>query len=66
MTERLAEYTTVHSTMARARVPVAVSELHGGICGLLCAGGASAVPAWVEESDLQAVWEAFGGLVSER
>jgi len=35
--------------MARARVPVAVSELHGGMCGLLCAGGASAVPAWVEE-----------------
>lgn len=49
MTERLAEYTTVHSAMARARVPVAVSELHGGMCGLLCAGGAAAVPAWVEE-----------------
>jgi uncharacterized protein YgfB (UPF0149 family) len=35
--------------MARACVPVAVSELHGGMCGLLCAGGASAVPEWVEE-----------------
>ena len=49
MTERLAEYMTVHSAMARARVPVAVSELHGGMCGLLCAAGVSAVPAWVEE-----------------
>lgn len=35
--------------MVRARVIVAVSELHGGMCGLLCAGGAAAVPAWVEE-----------------
>jgi len=49
LTERFAEYATVHSAMTRARLPVAVSELHGGMCGLLCAGGASAVPAWVEE-----------------
>ncbi len=49
MTERLAEYTSVHLAMVRARVPVAVSELHGGICGLLCAGGASRIPEWVEE-----------------
>lgn len=48
MTEQLAQYTTLHSAMTRARVPVAVSELHGGMCGSLCAGGVSAVPAWVE------------------
>ena len=40
---------TVHSAMEGARVPVAVSELHGGICGSLCVGGVAAVPAWVEE-----------------
>ena len=40
---------TVHSAMEGACVPIAVSELHGGICGSLCAGGGAAVPAWVEE-----------------
>mgnify|MGYP002820156015 CR=1 FL=1 len=35
--------------MTQAQVSIAVSELHGGICGLLCAGGGSVVPTWVEE-----------------
>jgi len=49
LTERFAEYAVLHSAMTRAQVSIAVSELHGGMCGLLCAGGPSVVPTWVEE-----------------
>jgi len=49
LTERFAEYTVLHSAMTRAQVSIAVSELHGGICGLLCAGGGSVIPTWVDE-----------------
>lgn len=49
LTERLPEYATVSLAMTEAGVPVAVAELHGGLCALLCAGGAAAIPDWLEE-----------------
>ncbi len=36
-------------TMERANVSVDVSELHGGICGLLCSGNSTAVASWVDD-----------------
>lgn len=38
--------------------PMTVAELHGGFCGVLCAGGAGAATAWLEECVREADAEA--------
>jgi len=47
--DKLAKYAVVQMTLKRARVSIDVSELHGGMCGLLCAGDSAAVASWVED-----------------
>jgi len=43
------DYAALRDTLAGAGVIVALTELHGGVCGALCAGAASAAEQWVED-----------------
>jgi yecA family protein len=49
LVKKLAEYALVHMAMERARISIDVSELHGGMCGLLCSSDSTAVKSWVED-----------------
>lgn len=44
------DYAALRDSLASAGVVVALAELHGGICGALCAGAASAAERWVRDS----------------
>ncbi|MEO8463819.1 MAG: UPF0149 family protein [Gammaproteobacteria bacterium] len=43
------DYDTLRDSLAQAGAVVALAELHGGVCGALCAGGASAAAYWLED-----------------
>lgn len=43
------EYDTLRESLARAGAILALSELHGGICGALCASGPAAAETWLDE-----------------
>ena len=43
-------YEALDSTLSAAGIPMTLAELHGGLCGALCAGGADAVDDWVARS----------------
>ena len=49
MADKTFEYDEIHMTMERANVSVDISELHGGMCGLLCLGDSTAVASWIDE-----------------
>ena len=49
MADKIFEYDEIHMTMERANVSVDISELHGGMCGLLCLGDSMAVASWIDE-----------------
>ncbi len=49
MADKTFEYDEIHITMERANVSIDISELHGGMCGLLCLGDSTAVASWVED-----------------
>ncbi len=42
------DYRDLGEALADAGVPIAPAELHGGLCGTLCAGGDEAAQAWLE------------------
>jgi uncharacterized protein YgfB (UPF0149 family) len=42
------DFDSLCESLARAGAVVALAELHGGVCGALCAGGASAAVHWLE------------------
>ena len=44
------QYTPLSKTLEEAGVGLPLSELHGGLCGLLCAAGVGAADAWLQES----------------
>ena len=43
------DYDTLRDSLAQAGAVVALAELHGGVCGALCAGGAPAAAYWLED-----------------
>lgn len=43
------EYDALRESLARAGAILALSELHGGICGALCASGPAAAETWLDE-----------------
>jgi uncharacterized protein YgfB (UPF0149 family) len=44
------EYDALHESLVHAGVVLALPELHGGICGALCAGGPDDALRWVEQT----------------
>ncbi|HEX5046558.1 MAG TPA: UPF0149 family protein [Gammaproteobacteria bacterium] len=44
------EYDALHDSLVHAGVVLALPELHGAICGALCAGGAEAALRWLEQA----------------
>jgi uncharacterized protein YgfB (UPF0149 family) len=45
----LPEYDRLRDSLADAGAVVALAELHGGVCGALCAGGAPAAKRWLAD-----------------
>jgi uncharacterized protein len=43
------DYDRLRESLADAGAVVALAELHGGVCGALCAGGAHAARRWVKD-----------------
>ncbi|HUQ53370.1 MAG TPA: UPF0149 family protein [Gammaproteobacteria bacterium] len=43
------DYDRLRESLANAGAVVALAELHGGVCGALCAGGAPAARRWLED-----------------
>ncbi|HET8696637.1 MAG TPA: UPF0149 family protein [Gammaproteobacteria bacterium] len=46
------EYESLHESLVHAGVVLALPELHGGICGALCAGGTDAAQRWLDDAVL--------------
>ena len=44
------DYERLRDSLAAAGAVVALAELHGGVCGALCAGGADAARRWLVDS----------------
>ena len=44
------DYERLRDSLAAAGAVVALAELHGGVCGALCAGGMTAARRWLAES----------------
>jgi hypothetical protein len=44
------EYDALHDVLVHAGVVLALPELHGAICGALCAGGTEAALGWLEQA----------------
>ena len=44
------EYDALHESLVHAGIVLALPELHGGICGALCAGGADAALRWLDDA----------------
>jgi len=43
------DYDRLRDSLADAGAVVAIAELHGGVCGALCAGGVAAATRWLAE-----------------
>ena len=44
------DYVRLRDSLAASGAVVALAELHGGVCGALCAGGAAAARRWLTDS----------------
>jgi uncharacterized protein len=44
------DYERLRDSLAAAGAVIAIAELHGGVCGALCAGGVPAARRWLVES----------------
>jgi yecA family protein len=44
------DYDQLHRSLTDAGAVVALAELHGGVCGALCAGGSTAARRWLAQS----------------
>jgi uncharacterized protein len=44
------DYDRLRESLAAAGAVIAIAELHGGVCGALCAGGSAAAKRWLAES----------------
>ena len=66
----LPDYEQLRDTLVNAGAVVALTELHGGLCGALCAGGVPAAQRWLADClddmdlDAAAVAEELAELVS--
>ena len=66
----LPDYEQLRDTLVNAGAVVALTELHGGLCGALCAGGVPAAQRWLADClddmdlDAAAVAEELADLVS--
>jgi uncharacterized protein YgfB (UPF0149 family) len=49
MAEIQPEYESLERRLAEAGVVTSLAELHGGVCGTLCAGGISATQRWLSD-----------------
>jgi uncharacterized protein YgfB (UPF0149 family) len=57
------DYDSLSAALCDAGAVVALAELHGGVCGALCAGGAAAARRWLTDwLDDQQVQVASGGV----
>lgn len=63
------EYESLERRLADAGVVTSLAELHGGLCGALCAGGIAATQRWVTDcldewrlTEAETVGEALHGL----
>jgi len=49
LNSKLAEYAILSAAVESLQLSIDISELHGGICGLLCSAGSSAAASWVDD-----------------
>jgi uncharacterized protein YgfB (UPF0149 family) len=49
MNDTRTDYATLGMALDELRSAMSVSELHGGLCGTLCAGGAKAASGWLSD-----------------
>ena len=47
MTQSPLDYAALHDALASSGAVIALAELHGGVCGALCAGAVTAAQHWV-------------------
>jgi uncharacterized protein len=59
------DYERLRDSLAAAGAVVAIAELHGGVCGALCAGGAAAARLWLTESLDDVELDAAPGAVAD-
>ncbi|MDX1561400.1 MAG: UPF0149 family protein [Gammaproteobacteria bacterium] len=49
MTAITSDYISLAELLSRSGAPLQAAELHGGLCGVLCASGRRAAEAWLED-----------------
>jgi uncharacterized protein len=63
------DYDRLRELLADSGAVVALAELHGGVCGALCAGGAAAAARWlkdcIEDEELASATAAIAGELDE-
>jgi len=59
------DYDRLRDSLADAGTVVALAELHGGVCGALCAGGVTAARRWLAESLDDVELDASPGAVAD-
>lgn len=63
MNEGTSEYDSLADTLADAGVISSLSEIHGGICGVMCVGGIQAVDRWLDRTIEEWQPDSAGGVV---
>ena len=48
VTETNEPFEALTAALTAAGWPIDLAELHGGLCGVLCAGGAAAADVWLD------------------
>jgi len=59
------DYERLRDTLAAAGAVIAIAEVHGGVCGSLCAGGVAAARLWLTESLDDVELDASPGAVAD-
>ncbi|MDZ4812907.1 MAG: UPF0149 family protein, partial [Pseudomonadota bacterium] len=49
------QHSQIDQALSEHRIGINASELHGSLCGYLCAGGAAGTNAWCEALALEAL-----------
>ncbi|MBN1237088.1 MAG: UPF0149 family protein [Gammaproteobacteria bacterium] len=65
MNEDTLEYDSLADTLAEAGVISSLSEIHGGICGVMCVGGIAAVDRWLDRTMEEWQPQALSGGVAD-
>jgi uncharacterized protein YgfB (UPF0149 family) len=59
------DYERLRDSLAAAGAVIAIAEVHGGVCGALCAGGIAAARLWLAESLDDVELDASPGAVAD-